>query len=444
VGQKHWAQRGPADLAFERIWAENFIWIRRLKARLAANATAGPAGPNGNFGDSAMALTPIPEILDDIRAGKMVILVDDPDRENEGDLCMAAEHVTDMADALDLPPMVNRNNSRFRTNFTVTIEAATGVTTGISAADRARTIQVALDPESKPADLARPGHIQPIRARRGGVLVRTGQTEGSVDLARLAGLRPAGAICEVMNEDGSMARMGDLEKFAKKHDLKICSIAQLIEHRRHHEELIEKAETVRLPTDFGEFMLHLYRSKVDKRPHFALTVGLETPDPVKGNDPIEDSILVRPHSECLTGDVFHSRRCDCGSQLDAAMQAIQDIGRGAILYMRQEGRGIGIENKLKAYVLQDQGMDTVEANEALGFKADQRDYGVGAQILLHLGIRKMRILTNNPRKFRALQGYGLTITERVPLEIEPNPDNAKYLRTKRDKLGHLLPEDEKS
>ncbi|MHC4953156.1 MAG: bifunctional 3,4-dihydroxy-2-butanone-4-phosphate synthase/GTP cyclohydrolase II [Planctomycetota bacterium] len=410
-----------------------------------------------------MALASIPEVLDDIRAGKMVILVDDPDRENEGDLCMAADVVTpehinfmathgrgwicltldeDTADRLELPVMVNQNNSRFRTNFTVTIEAATGVTTGISAADRARTVRVAADPESVPADLARPGHIQPIRAQRGGVLVRTGQTEGSVDLARLAGHSPTGLICEIMNEDGTMARMPELEVFAKQHDLKICSIAQIIEYRRLHERLVEKGESVPLPTRHGEFNLHLYRSKVDRLPHFALTKGIETPTTVEGNPPHPEAILVRPHSECLTGDVFHSLRCDCGEQLEHSMEMIEREGRGVILYMRQEGRGIGIENKLKAYQLQDEGMDTVEANLALGFKADQRDYGIGAQILRHLGVRQMRILTNNPRKFRALQGYNLQIVERVPIEMPSNPSNERYLKTKRDKLGHLLSDEE--
>ncbi len=405
-----------------------------------------------------MPIVSIPEALDEIRAGRMVILVDDPDRENEGDLCMAAEHVTpenvnfmathgrgwiclsldeEIADRLQLPPMVSHNNSRFRTNFTVTIEAATGVTTGVSAADRARTIRVAVSPGAKPSDLARPGHVNPIRARKGGVLVRTGQTEGSVDLARLAGLTPAAVICEVMNEDGTMSRMKDLQRFAERHGIKICSVAGIIEYRRHTEQLIEKSESVRLPTEYGEFVMHLYRSRVDERPHIALTVGLPVPGP-QGNEPLKTPVLVRPHSECLSGDVFRSRRCDCGAQLDAAMRQVQAAGTGVVLYMRQEGRGIGIENKMKAYKLQDEGLDTVEANEALGFKADQRDYGVGAQILRHLGVRQMRILTNNPRKFRALQGYNLSITERVPLEIEANPDNRRYLQTKRDKLGHLL------
>jgi 3,4-dihydroxy 2-butanone 4-phosphate synthase/GTP cyclohydrolase II len=406
-----------------------------------------------------MALTPIPEILDLIRAGKMYILVDDPDRENEGDLCIAAEHVTpavvnfmathargwiclsldeELATALDLPAMVSRNNSRFRTNFTVTIEAASGVTTGISAADRARTIQVAVRPGAKPSDVVRPGHIQPIRAQKGGVLVRTGQTEGSVDLSRLAGLRPAAVICEIMNPDGTMARMPQLEAFAAAHDLKICSIAQIVEHRRNHERLIEHTETVAMPTEFGEFDLHMFESIVDQRPHFALTVGIPRPDLQHGNPPIPEPVLVRPHSECLTGDVFHSVRCDCGAQLHAAMHAIQAERKGVVLYMRQEGRGIGIENKIRAYRLQDEGLDTVEANQALGFKPDQRDYGIGAQILRHLGVRDMRVLTNNPRKFRALQGYGLSITERVPISIPPNPANARYLQTKRDKLGHII------
>ena len=406
-----------------------------------------------------MSLAPIPEVLEDIRAGRMVILVDEPDRENEGDLCIAAEHVTPevinfmathargwicltlddaIADRLDLPVMVQRNNSRFRTNFTVTIEAATGVTTGISAHDRARTIRAAAAHDATAADLVRPGHIQPIRARKGGVLVRTGQTEGSVDLARLAGLRPVAVICEIMREDGTMARMPDLEVFAGRHGIKICSVTQIIQHRRRHERLVELEESVRLPTAYGDFTLHMYRSVVDERPHFALTLGLPMPDKHVGTPGHREPILVRPHSECLTGDVFKSIRCDCGSQLDLAMQAIQREGRGVLLYMRQEGRGIGIENKIRAYRLQDQGMDTVEANNALGFKADQRDYGIGAQILRHLGVRRMRILTNNPKKFRALEGYGLSVAERVPLEVPPHPENARYLHTKRDKMGHML------
>ena len=294
---------------------------------------------------------------------------------------------------------------------------------------------------ARPSDLVRPGHISPIRARKGGVLVRTGQTEGSVDLCKLAGLRGAAVICEIMNEDGSMARMPELERFAAKHDIKICSVAGIIQHRRRHERLVRKVESVKMPTEHGEFMFHLYCSVVDERPHFALTKGIPTPEGIVGNEALEDAILVRPHSECLTGDVFHSLRCDCGFQLERAMQAIETQGRGVVLYMRQEGRGIGIENKIRAYRLQDKGMDTVEANQALGFKADQRDYGIGAQILRHLGVRNMRILTNNPKKFHALQGYGLRIVERVPIEIEPNPANERYLRTKRDKLGHLLAED---
>ena len=404
-------------------------------------------------------LASIPKVLDDFRAGRMVILVDDPDRENEGDLCIAAEHVTpavinlmathargwiclsldeDLADQLELPPMVATNNSRFRTNFTVTVEAATGVTTGISAADRARTIQVAVRPGAQPTDLVRPGHIQQIRARRGGVRVRTGQREGGGDLARVAGLRPAAVICEIMNADGSMARMHELQAFASEHGIEICSVAQIVEHRRRTERLIRHTETIDLPTAAGPFKLHMFHSRVDERSHLALTLGIPTPHRDHGNPPLEEPILVRAHSECLTGDVFGSLRCDCGDQLQRAMRQVQEAGRGVILYMRQEGRGIGIENKIRAYTLQERGLDTVEANQALGFKADQRDYGVGAQILRHLGVRSMRLLTNNPKKFQALAGYNLTIVERVPIEIEPSPANARYLATKRDKLGHLL------
>jgi 3,4-dihydroxy 2-butanone 4-phosphate synthase / GTP cyclohydrolase II len=398
-----------------------------------------------------MPVNSIKEVLADIRAGKMVILVDDEDRENEGDLCMAAELVTPEAinfmakhgrglicltltpeyiDRLQLPMMVQQNKSPFETAFTVSIEARTGVTTGISAADRARTIQAAVHPEAKAEDLVSPGHIFPLRARKGGVLVRTGQTEGSVDLARLAGLRPAGVICEIMKEDGTMARMPDLEEFAREHDLKIATIADLIAYRIRKDSLVHKAAETRLPTRYGgEFQAVVYTNDVDSHEHLALVKGEIDPD---------SEIMVRVHSECLTGDVFGSLRCDCGSQLQAAMRMVEQEGAGIILYMHQEGRGIGLINKLKAYALQDQGMDTVEANTELGFKADLRDYGIGAQILRDLGVRKMRLITNNPKKIVGLEGYGLQVTGRLPIEIEPMPENIGYLQCKKDKLGHLL------
>jgi 3,4-dihydroxy 2-butanone 4-phosphate synthase/GTP cyclohydrolase II len=407
-----------------------------------------------------MAISSIPEVLADLRAGRMILLVDDPDRENEGDLAMLAEKVTPEAinfmakegrgliclpmageecDRLELSMQARHNTSQFGTAFTVSIEAATGVTTGISAADRARTIQVAVDPTSTARDLARPGHVFPLRAVEGGVLRRNGQTEGIVDLARLCGARPAGVICEVMNDDGTMARMPDLEVFARRHDLKIATIADLIAHRRRTERLIEPV-TMDLPlaTDSGQFLMHLFRSKVDGKEHVALTLGMPPPDVNHLRAAVLAPVHVRVHSECLTGDVFHSQRCDCGGQLHKAMQMIQAEGRGVLVYLRQEGRGIGLANKLRAYHLQDKGLDTVEANEALGLPVDLREYGIGAQILHFLGVRQMRLLTNNPKKIHGLSGYGLELVDQVPLEIPSNPNNVRYLATKREKLGHQL------
>lgn len=398
-----------------------------------------------------MTVNTIEEAISDIRAGKMVILVDDEDRENEGDLYMAAQMVTpdainfmathgrglicmtmtpEQLDRLQLPMMVQKNESPFETAFTVSIEARTGVTTGISAADRARTIQVAARLDVRPDDIVSPGHVFPLRARKGGVLVRTGQTEGSVDLSRLAGLRPSGVICEIMKEDGTMARMPDLKKFAKHHGLKIVTIADLIAYRMQMDTLVHRAAEADLPTKYGGmFRIIVYTNDVDEFEHVALVKGNITPD---------KEVLVRVHSECMTGDIFGSLRCDCGSQLHVAMQIVEQEGCGVILYMHQEGRGIGLVNKLKAYHLQDKGLDTVEANAKLGFKADLRDYGIGAQILRDLGVRKMRLLTNNPKKIVGLDGYGLKVVGRAPIEMEPCPENIKYLQTKKDKMGHLL------
>jgi 3,4-dihydroxy 2-butanone 4-phosphate synthase/GTP cyclohydrolase II len=389
--------------------------------------------------------------LEDIRQGKMVILVDDEDRENEGDLTMAAEKVTpetinfmakygrgliclsltdERLNELRLPMMVSENTSRFQTAFTVSIDARKGVTTGISAADRAATILTAVDESTQPEDLVSPGHIFPLRARQGGVLVRTGQTEGSVDLARLAGLKPAGVICEIMKDDGTMARMPDLRVFAEEHGLKIVTIADLIKYRLNKESLVRRIATATLPTKYGGvFTAIAYENDVDPYHHIAL---------VKGEIRAEDTVLVRVHSQCLTGDVFGSRRCDCEEQLHTAMAMVEKEGKGVIVYMRQEGRGIGLVNKLRAYCLQDMGKDTVEANEALGFKADMRDYGIGAQILADLGLHKIRLLTNNPRKIIGLEGYGIEVVERVAIETKPHQENIEYLKAKAKKMGHLL------
>jgi 3,4-dihydroxy 2-butanone 4-phosphate synthase/GTP cyclohydrolase II len=393
---------------------------------------------------------PIEQAIEAVRAGKMIVVVDDEDRENEGDLTMAAAMVTPEAinfmarhgrgliclamtperlDQLEIPLEVSDNSSRRDTAMCVSIDARDRTTTGISAADRAETVRVALDARSTPRDLSRPGHVFPLRARTGGVLVRSGHTEAAVDLARIAGLEAAGVICEIMNDDGTMSRVPELAKYARKHGLLMITIADLIQYRMRTERLVKRAAAANLPTEFGAFHLFAYENQIDNQAHVALVRG----DIADGKD-----VLVRVHSKCLTGDVFHSARCDCGPQLDAALARIADEGRGVLLYLNQEGRGIGLVNKIRAYALQDQGLDTVEANERLGFKADQRDYGIGAQILSDLGVKTMRLLTNNPRKFVGLQGYGLAVSEAVPLEIPASDHTRRYLKTKKDKLGHKL------
>jgi len=392
----------------------------------------------------------IEEVLTDLLKGRMVIVVDDADRENEGDLIMAAQFVTpasvnfmakhgrglicvpttsERLQQLGIERMVRQNRETFKTDFQISVDAAHGITTGISAADRAETIRIMAEPTAVPEDLVQPGHVFPLRARPGGVLQRAGHTEAAVDLVRLTGGRPIGVICEIMSDDGSMARLPELVKFARRHRLKICTIADLIQFRRTREKLVERIEVVKLPTDYGNFDLYLYQSKLDGQHHLALVCGDVAGKP---------GVLVRVHSECLTGDVFGSRRCDCGPQLQQAMRQVSQAGRGVVVYMRQEGRGIGLAPKIKAYKLQEEGYDTVEANQKLGYEMDLREYGLGAQILADLGLKTIRLLTNNPRKVVGLEGYGLEIIEQVPIRVKPNPHNARYLETKRKKLGHLL------
>ncbi|MCM3881936.1 MAG: bifunctional 3,4-dihydroxy-2-butanone-4-phosphate synthase/GTP cyclohydrolase II [Vicinamibacterales bacterium] len=396
------------------------------------------------------AFARIEDAVEAFQSGEMIIVVDDEDRENEGDLTLAAEKVTpekinfmakhgrglicmpmtgERLDELEIPLMVNRNTARLGTAFCVTVEAKHSTSTGISAGDRSNTVLAAIDARTKPTDLARPGHMFPLRAESGGVLVRAGQTEAAVDLARIGGMYPAGVICEIMNDDGSMARVPELTKFARKHKLLMITIADLIKYRMHTESMVRKVATAKLPTEYGEFQVSAFENQLDRQTHVALVFG----DVGDGKD-----VMVRVHSQCLTGDVLHSIRCDCGAQLETALQRISDEGRGILLYLNQEGRGIGLANKIRAYELQDQGLDTVEANERLGFKADQRDYGIGVQILRDLGVRSMRLLSNNPRKLVGVEGYGLSVSEWIPLEIPASDSTRRYLKTKKDKLGHKL------
>lgn len=397
-----------------------------------------------------MKTSTIPEVIEEIRNGRMIILVDNEDRENEGDLVIAAEHCTpevinfmakygrglicvpmtqQRAAKLGLELMVQENTDKYGTAFTVSVDAQDGTTTGISAPDRAKTVQVLIDDSTQPEDLRKPGHIFPLAARKGGILVRAGHTEGAVDLPRLAGLKPAGVICEILNDDGTMARRPQLDKFAQEHNLKIATISDLIKYRQHKERLVHRISEAEMPTDYGNFRIYAYESEVEDKTHIAL---------VKGNIEGADEVPVRVHSECLTGDVFGSRRCDCGSQLHKAMEYIEKTGTGIILYLRQEGRGIGLGNKIKAYHLQDKGLDTVEANIKLGFPSDLRNYGIGAQILVDLGCTKIKLITNNPKKIIGIEGYGLEVTGRIPLEITPREENRFYLETKRDRMGHLI------
>jgi len=411
----------------------------------------------------AVQFSEIPEVLEDLRRGKMIVLVDAEDRENEGDLLCAAEKVTpeiinfmatygrgliclpltaEKCDLLGLYPQTVDNTARFGTAFTISIDAAKGIGTGISAADRAQTIQATIADNARPNDLVRPGHIFPLRARDGGVLVRAGQTEGAIDLMRLASLKPAGVICEIMNEDGTMARVPELLKFCEKHNLKIASVSKLVEYRLQRESQIKRLDPINLPTDYGEFTLIGYESITSAEPHLALCKGGvgrldDNGKPIEHDEPL----LVRVHSECMTGDLFHSQRCECGYQLITAMKMIEEAGKGALIYLRQEGRGIGLLNKLRAYKLQEQGLDTVDANLELGFMADKRDYGIGAQICRDLGLRKIRILTNNPKKINRLEVYGIKIVEQIPLKAEPSKHNINYLKTKKSRLGHMLDED---